>query len=481
MATFSEVPSANRSPAVYGEIDPIGQPGTEVPHVLLIGYRLAAGALAALTLQALLGATDGDLHFGVGAQLAEMARAFKAKNRNARVTAIAVDEPAAGTASSGLLVFANAATSAGTIAVLIAGRLYQIGVEVGDTPTEMGDALVAALAADTRAAVTGVNTTGSVALTAKHKGVYGDGIDIRVGYRGEALPDAVTATVTPMAGGAGQADMSEVVAALGAEKYDSIVTGLADDASLDELEAEVDRRWLATVMLDGHVFAGAVGTHGALTTLGAGRNSPSSTLIGAGASPTPPWVIAAQAAAAEIGISDPGLPLFGETLPDVLAPALSDRFDQAERNLLLYSGISTIRVDSGGRVVIDRLITTSQRNSLGVADATWYPLTVRRTMSFLRFDWVALVAAKYGQKKLADDGTVVDPGVPVVTPSVLRGEALAWYRLKIRQGHAEDFDAFAASLSAQRPSGDPERVDIVQEPNVTNELVTIATLFNFRN
>ncbi|MEQ9080825.1 MAG: phage tail sheath subtilisin-like domain-containing protein [Sandaracinaceae bacterium] len=481
MVTFNEIPNPNRSPAAFAEFDPVGAPGQALTHVLLVGLRYATGGAPALSKQLIAGEAQGDNLFGVGAPLARMCRAFKRVNRQARLTAIGVDEPAGGTASAGEIALTGPATQDGILAVYVAGERVAVPVSNGDTATQVGDALVALLAADAQLPVTGVNTLGTVAITAKWKGVSGDEIDLAVNLAEEdETPSGVGVTITAMAGGVGAPDFSAAVAVFEETTYDTIVVDFTDSISLGQLEAEVATRWEATRMLDGHVMAAKRGDLGTLTAFGNAKNAPETTILGLGLSPTAPWIAAAQMAGRDAAVSHPALPREGLTLPDVVAPAPDQRFNHASRNLLLEDGISTFKVDAGGEVILDRLVTTYQLDTNGQPSETWRPLTRRRNASFLRLDWVRRIGAKYSRKMLADDGTDFDPGAPVVTPSTLKSEALAWFRERERTAHVEDFDAFRESLLAERPSGDAERIDVLMEPNLINELVTIATKIAFR-
>lgn len=479
MPTFREIPESNKSPAVFGEFDPIGQPGAAVHTVLLVGTKLATGTAPALVPQAITGDTQGDGLFGIGAQLAEMSRAFRAVNRTSRLLALALDAPA-GAAASGTFTITGPATEDGELALYVGGVRVPVEVNDGDDATAIAAAVAAAIDANTRLPVEGSSALGVATATARWNGTDGNAIILGHNLRDtDRTPAGVGVVIAQMAGGAGAPDLAAVVAVLEEQVYDSIVCGPGDMDEVLDLTTEIERRWTAPVALDGHVFAAARGNFAALAAIGNAKNTPALTIMGCGTSPTPPWIWAAQTAAAEGSISDPGLPRFGIVLPDCLPPPVAERFDHGERNLLLADGISTHRVDSGGRCIVDRLVTTYQTNAFGGEDDTWEALTTRRTASFLRRDWIALIQAKYPDYKLADDGTQVNPGVKVVTPSVIAGEALAWYETKMHEGHVEDFESFRATLAASRPS-DPTRVDMLQEPNLTNELVTIATLFAFR-
>jgi phage tail sheath gpL-like len=486
MVDFNEIPAVNKSPAVFAEFDPIGAPGTDIHTLLVVGYRLSSATVPALTPVLTTGATEGDGQHGAGSQLARILRAIKRVNRTSRVISIGVAEPSGGTAASGNIAVGGTTASAdGSYKIYIGGTRIEVAIASGDTDVEAAAAIEAAIDAATDALgllpVTATATDDDVVINCRWKGVDGNQIDIAKNLRaGESDVPGLALTITAMASGAGGPTLSDVVAILEEQRYDDIVLGAGLSADVDDMIDEVARRWGATVNLDGHVWVAIRGSLGAMTTIGDGLNAPELTVLGIGLSPSEPWVAAGQAAALNGTISNPGLPRFGLVMPDVVAPIPASRLDHSERNLALLDGISTIRVDSGGRVVIDRLVTTWQENTFGGEDDTWEALTTRQKAAYLRRDWVAYVQARYPDYMLADDGTVVDPGVKVITPSVIAGEALAWYQEKMREGHVDNFDGFRAALAASRPSGDPTRIDLMTEPSFTNELVTIATKMAFR-
>ncbi len=481
MVDFTEIPSTNKSPLVAAEFDPIGQPGADVHTILAIGYRLSAGSVAALTPVLTTGDTEGDGQHGAGSQLARMLRAIKRVNRFSRCYSIGVAEPSGGVAASGTIAVGGTAASAdGSWAFYIAGERVEVAIADEDTDAEAATKIAAAINANGQLPVTASATDDDVTVTCRWKGVDGDAIDLAHSLReGDGSVPGLTLTITPMDNGAGDPDLAAAVAVLEERRYDAIVLG-AGLAGADDMIDEVARRWGATVALDGHVWTAIRGSVGAMTTIGDGLNAQELTVLGIGLSPTAPWIAAAQAAALDGTVSNPGQPRHGMILPDVVAPLPADRLDHAERNLLLVDGISTVKVDSGGRVMIDRLVTTYQENAFGGEDDTWEALTTRHKAAFLRRNWVAYIQARYPNYMLAADGTNADPGVKIVTPSVLKGEALAWFQRMERAGHVEDFEAFRASLVSERNAEDLTRVDQLMEPMLTRELVTIATKIAFR-
>lgn len=89
-----------------------------------------------------------------------------------------VPEPAGAAAATEDIVFTGTATKSGTAYFSIGGDFYALPVVKDDTPTIIGDNLVALIASNLNSLVSGVNTLGTVAVTAKTKGANGN--DIRI-------------------------------------------------------------------------------------------------------------------------------------------------------------------------------------------------------------------------------------------------------------------------------------------------------------
>lgn len=476
---FTEIPDPNLSPLVAAELDPLGAPGEDVHTILVVGYRLGSATVPALTPTLTSAEPEADAQHGEGSQLARMLRAVKRVNTRSRCFGIGVGAPS-GTAAAGTLTFTGPASEAGAFALYVAGERVPVAIASGDSAAAVATKVAAAINADGQLPVTAAAESAVVTVTCRWNGLSGNAIDLAVNLRpSDRSVAGVGLTIGTWEGGTGSPDLAAVVAVLEERRYDAIVLG-DHGANLGDMVDEVSRRWRATIQLDGHVWIAARGSLGALSSLGGTLNAPELTVLGLGASPSAPWIAAAQAAGVDGTYTSPARPRGGAVLPDVVAPLPAARFDHDERNLLLLDGISTLRIDAGGRSLIDRLVTTYKTNAFGAIDRSWQSLMTRHTAAFLRRDWVAYLQTTYPGYLLGDDDTIVDPGVRLVTPSVLRGEALAWFQRMQRRGLVEDFAQFRETLAALRPAGDPTRVDMLVEPNLTNELVTIATKFAFR-
>lgn len=478
--SFDQIPSTNRVPAAYLEIDASRavsvQPGA-IHRVLMVGLMLTAGSATPNQVIEVTGELGGDPLFGATSQLAQMTRAFKRVNRTARLYALPVSENGAGTAATSTFTLSGTSTKEGTLTVRIGDQRVSIAVANGTAAAAAATALAAAINATPRLNVTAAAATAVVTLTNRHKGEHGNALTIET----EKTVAGLTAVDAQPSNGASNPSLATPIAAIDESRYDTIITGLTDAANVALLEAELDRRWGPLVKLPGHLIGAIRGTHSAITTIGAARNSQRSTLFGAGLIPTAPWIVAAQVGARDAQQTDaqPNRPRLGLTLPDVEAPKPADRFDYSERNGQLYDGISTFRVDPSGRVLIERLITTYQTSASGTDDVSYLSIETVRNLAHTYIEFLGL-GAKHERDLLGPDDTAVSPGVPLVTPKMLRGEIVALYQSRIRRGLAKDLDGFIADLVVEIDEVDKERANAHVVPRLVGGLVTQAIKLSFQ-
>lgn len=484
--SFAEIPVDIRTPGQYIEVDN-GRAVQGLPQmdrkVLILGQRLAAGTVAEKIPTRVTNAGQAVGYFGRGSQLAAMIAAVKAANPYADLWALALDDLPAGTAATGTVTVTGSATESGTLYLYVAGKRIPVGVVANDAAATVAASIAAAVNADADLPVTAAAALGVVTLTARHRGECGNAIDLRVNYyMGEATPKGITLAIAAMSGGTGNPAVTDALTAIGDDQYYTIVTPWTDAANMTALENELSSRWGAMRQKTGHAFAGLAGTHGALTTYGAARNSPHSTVIGVGKSPSAPWIWAAVLAAVceSSGSIDPARPFQTLELPGVLAPSEKDRFTREERNLLLKDGISTFIVDAGGRCLIERVVTTYQTNAFGVEDISYLDLETKWTVDYIRYAVRARIALRFPRYKLANDGTNFAPGQAIVTPSIIRAELIGLFRELEFAGLVEGFDQFKRDLLVVRSASDPNRVNAVIPPDIVNQFRVFAAAVQFR-
>lgn len=483
--SFEQIPSDIRTPGIFVEIDETGaiEGGGVRPHTILaIGYRLSTGTVAANIPKGVTSNEQAEGFFGQASQLANIVKAVRNANPRTALTAIGVDE-AAGTPATGTFTITGTATAAGTLQAYIAGKRYSVGVSNGATATTVGGDLATAVNADVQADYTAANASGVVTVTYRHDGPEGNDIDLQMNFRDQDVtPLGLTVVVAGMASGATSPVLTNTLAALAGTAYDTIVSGIADDANIVLIEDELETRWGPMVDLDGHAFFGFCGDFSATKDFtdqatSPVRNSKQSTIACGGDSPTPPWIVAANMAGIDAfeTVQDPARGRTTLVLPDVVAPKAGNRFTQNERDLLLHNGGATTEVNASGQVAIERITTTYQKNSQGIPDPTWLDLTTKRTVSFLRWSWKARMLLKYPRHKLANDGTKFDPGQKIVTPSTIRAEAISWFQDMEFAGLVENLDQFRQDLVVQRSTSDFNRLDSILRPDIINKFVVGAT------
>ena len=198
---------------------------SEEQKILFIGQKTAAGTAPAGTLITEIGnANEQDTLFGIDSMLASMVRAAKKYNKTTRMDAIVLDD-AAGTQATGTFVTTGPATAAGNITFNVGSRKnhsYLVPVAIGDTATDIGDALEALMVADTKAPFDGVNVAGTVTVNMTNDGLNGNfiGLEVVLPIGGIA---GVGVTVTAMTGGTVDPVLTSVFSLVDAIRYQTVI------------------------------------------------------------------------------------------------------------------------------------------------------------------------------------------------------------------------------------------------------------------
>lgn len=479
-------PGTLRKPGVYSEIDnsqAVRGPQSIQYRRLIIGQKLASGSATPLQLVRVTSAAQADTLFGAGSMLAGMVRAAFAQDTYTELQVMPVEDNGSGVAAEGTLTFTGPATTSGTVHLMIAGRSVDVGVASGDAASAIATATAAAINAASDMPVTAAADTGVVTITSRHKGEAGNTIDARVNYYdGQAMPDGITLTIAAMSGGTGNPDLANALAAIGDEWFHTWAVPYSDAATLADIKTELDSRFAWDREIEAHAFVAARGTQGTLGALGESHNNPHLVIVMANSEPMPAYEKAAElmAIGAYYLAIDPARPVQNLPFKWCLPPAASDRFTNEERNLLLFDGIATTKVDAGGVMQIERLITTYKQNSAGANDISYLDSETLFTLMFIRHDWRDYILRKYPRHKLANDGTRYGLGQPVVTPTVMKAEAIAKFREWEEIGLVENIDDFKANLISERNISDPNRLDMLLPPDLVNQLRIVANKIQFR-
>lgn len=493
---FAHIPSGDqiRIPLFYAEMDNSrASYYSQSLTALLIGIKLTAGT-ATVNQPVIVngGANAANTLFGQGSPLARMVAAYRAANPSGVLYALPVAEPS-GSAATVTIAVTGPASAAGVISLYIGGQLLEIAVTSSETATNIGAAIAAAVNAAADLPVTATALTGTVTLTAKWKGSTGNDIRVEHSYHGvgggQSLPAGVGLTITANADGAGNPSLTTALANLGDKPFDFIIHGLADLSNTTPLTAlttlmnDTSGRWAYNRQLFGHVYTAVRDTLANLTTLGESLNDQHLTIAAVEPDTLAPiWEYAAAYGAANaVGILEDAfrptqtLPLVG-----ILAPRVGQQFTSDDRGGLLFNGIATSYVDSGGTVRVERAVTTYQKNVYGTPDPSYLDSeTMHQSAEFIRRA-KSIITSKYARCKVANNGTFIGSGNQIVTPHIIESEMDALYLTMINEGKLEDFESWKANRFAERDSNNPNRINFLATPDYVNQLRIFAFLNQFR-
>jgi phage tail sheath gpL-like len=486
---FNQIPNNIRSPLAYIEVN-ASNANAQLQgnnRILVLGQMLTAGTATANNPVLVSSYPQAVGLFGQGSMLANMFFTLFQNNTFTEKWALPVADNGSGVAAVGTLTLTGPATATGVLSIYLGGVLVSVPVAVGDTATTMAASVVTAIGANLDLPVSAASTAGVVTITYKNKGTVGNAFDLRMNYSGstagEVIPTGVTATFVQLASGATDPVFTTAIGNLPEQVYDLWCHPYGSSSTiLTAIETELNSRWSPLRMLEGHSITAAAGSVSTLVTLGDSRNNPHQTILDAALnSPSPSylWAAALVGQTATSTAADPGRPLTTLPLVGILPPPPQNQRLLADKNTLLYNGIATHMIDKAGNVMAERIITTYQTNSFGVADGAWLDITTPMTLSYFRQAVKTLVTNTFARKKLADDGTRYGAGVQVVTPSIIKSALIALAGQWVDLGLMEDMQTFKDTLIVVRNDTDPTRVDVVLPPNLVNPLYIFAASLSF--
>ena len=241
---FPEVTASLRADGVTAGLDP--------ERILVVGQQTQGTATSGALQQNILSEKTEDGLFGENSPIAAAIRRIRLVNSSTILDAIGLKDNDAGVASEGAANFTGTATAPGNFTVFIGSKKinkYVLPVASGDTATMIGEALVSALSLDSKALVLGVNTAGTVVLSATTTGTFGNTIGIRV--EGEVA--GLTVALTALTNGATDPVLIGVFDVVGKQRYQGIVWQFDQDVA--PLTAFLDPRFnISNDILDGVGF-----------------------------------------------------------------------------------------------------------------------------------------------------------------------------------------------------------------------------------
>lgn len=484
--SFNNIPTTIRTPGVHAEVDNSRalKNLTANPHKVLILGQKDGGTATNEKVYPVSSEAVAEGYFGLASILSRMCRSFKQNNPNTELHAMALSTGSCTALASGCLSFAGSCTADGNLFLMLGGIAVTVPTTSGWSQADMASAVDSAMSDNKYLCITGSLVTSTVVLKAVGSGLAGNYFDVRVNhYDGQSNPVGITPAITALAGGVGSPTIGGAWAIIDDEQYQHFVQAYTDSGTLTSIEDELEDRYGPMIDKQGYGYTAVRGTAASCTTLGLTRNSPHNSIIGVNDSPTNPeeWAAAMGAICAGALNADPARPLHTLKLKGIISPISSSRFTRTERDILLYDGISTYITDSGGNVLLERVITTYRTNALGALDASYLDITTMLTLMEIRFQWITRMSNRFiAQRfKLADDTFPVQPGSYVATPKTVRQETIALFSQLQGIGLIENLDDFIANLVVEQDATDVNRVNVLLAPDLINQFILLAGKIQF--
>jgi len=339
-------------------------------RVLVLAQRRSTGTVAALVPTQVFSDSAAADFFGAGSAAHLMCRAAIKANPLIDLTAIAVDDNAAGVMAAGTVTMTGPATAAGVLTLWIAMKKVELAIASGDSANSIAAALNTLLGQIADLPVTAGVAGAIVTLTAKHKGLIGNTIKVAKDANA-ALPAGVTATVVAMAAGATEPDVTNALTAVFPVRYQLIATQFSDATNMGLLKTHLDTVSGKVEQRGARGYTGLVGTYAASIAIAAATPFERICHAWSRGSRALPCELGAAYTAYRASVVDPAMPLDDEVLPGIpVPPVQSDWPSRAEQESALDNGLTPLYVGVDNQLHIARAITSYLTDAAGNPDET---------------------------------------------------------------------------------------------------------------
>lgn len=460
---FDSIPASIRKPGKYFEFNSrlaVRTLPANLQNMLIVAQRLVAGTVAALVPTRVYSDAQAADYFGNGSMAHLMCRAAITANPYLQLSVCALDD-GAGAAATATITLANAATSSGTLKLMVGSRAVEIAIATADANTAVASALKAAIDAIPDLPVTASVLTGVVTLTARQKGLVANSIPISVAVTAKGT--TATASSATLLSGTIDPDPATALAKVFGEQYDIICTPYANQTALTALRTHLDSVSGPMEQRPGVGIYGQIGALAAATTLAGQINS--GRIVGAflRGTKSPDYELAAAYAAIVAFEEDPARPLNTLGLTGIAAPDVAQRLSRTEQETCLNNGVAPLEVGPGEVVQIVRAITTYTKDAQNITDIAFLDLTTIRTLDYVRKACRERISLRFPREKLSSR-----------TPDRVRTELLD-VLLKLEELEiVEEVNANKDGLVVERDLQDPNRLDAKIPTDVVNGLHVFA-------
>lgn len=482
---FNNIPQAIVAPIISFEVNSGGNFQNE-SRVLLLAHTTDDGTLADNVPTFPASIKEARELCGSGAMLFDMYR-HAVLSGASDVWIMSVAET--GVAETRTIQITDVPATGGVGKIRIAGELLTVEIGAGDTASTVASAMAALingyydLLTDAELPFTATAATDTVTLTARHKGSIFNAVDVYVPADSDNSFSGNT-TIAVGVTGSGVPNMSAALGGIDEDPFDWIISPFSDATNMGRYKAllsDLSGRWAWNRQNYGHIFTVKVGSTADITTHGAAydtRHLTTVPMFSDAGNETPPWAWVTGMICRTTnwlsdgvtgGVSRNQTGLVCETLR---APRVRSTWpNYSTRDTFLKIGISSWKVDSAGRVVIDKIITHHQTEK-GAPDVVFRDIqSIAQTIYALR-KFRARLAFEHGQKIAADD----NPGdlLSISTTRDVDATMIHTHAELVRGGVLENTTRFAQLSRVERNDGNANRYDIHAPIDRANPLDIIA-------
>lgn len=466
------VPATTRKPGTYQQIDVTSSARGLVPiqrRVALFGAKTTAGSAPVSVPIRVFSEADADSKFGVGSEIALMARmSIKAAakyGKGPEIWAVPIADPGSGAKDVHTLTVTGPATASGNLSFLLAGKSVVAGVAAGDTANTIAANIK--LACDAmlgRIPTVPTVATNVVTLTAINLGE--NGADITVGP--VTAPLGVSVAVAHGTAGSGSYDIQPALDGAIDKTYHALAFATHITSNLAKIAAHLDQVGAPGAKKWAMAYLAEPGTLTTGTTLATTANRKDILAIGCTGFPDAPGEIAAAVATTVEAEDNTVLPFNNVELP-LAPPPLSAVPSDTMFETAAAAGLSVLTInDTQDGVKIEKIVTTMTT----LSSAPFYnasEVSVIRTLYWLvtqiDFAWLKAFPRELADQRTADQ-------VWEVTFDVLKQ---AEDRRRI-----QNVDAHKSELIVEKDADVVTRYNVAIPASVIpplNQLVGLTTLY----
>lgn len=488
---FNFIPDALRYPGAFIEIDASQAGlGDDMPAVLLVGQKLAAGNAPVGEIIIASSVEDVMAKAGGRSMLADMMREFRAGDQYSDVFILPLADPAAGVAATATITVTTAATADGTLQLYIDDRLVSVAITATMTTANVATAIAAAInAAVPTALLNGKNipcdaaaAASVVTLTALHKGTSGNSLDLRTNmFADDRTPTSLGLTISGFANGTGDPAVPNVDVLLEPRWFKTIVLGNNNTATLTGWHAAMLKRYQPPIQQESQAYAAHRGDYAAAYALGDSLNHELLTILSLELNPVSTWRGAAMyAAACSYKLqSSPGESLEGRLLTNMKGVKYHT-FTNA--NSLLFKGISIMEVDKSGACYVKRPVSTYQERSDGSADDSYLDINTIAILGRIRYVQRTEAIKEFRGSTAAKSSEGYAAGLRITTKDSVKALLLRVYKniLFYQEALVQDYPFYKENLYVEQDQKNPSRFNFRDTPVIVSPFYNLAGQNQFR-